>query len=107
MTIYKWKIDDKGTKFKQVLNGPSENINGTFVGIIGGYNIHHQLFLDVNIKDWLLCQDTELNHLSVHMERPVWMYSLLKIRKYSIDRTLHKNYKMSQVELIFNLPLPF
>ena len=40
MTIFRWKVDEMGTKVKQVPNEASENIKGTFVGNIGGYNIH-------------------------------------------------------------------
>ena len=31
MTIYEWKIDDKGTKVKQVPNEASANINGPYM----------------------------------------------------------------------------
>ena len=44
MTIHKWKIDDMGTKVKQVPNEELAYINGTFVGILRGFNAHHLSF---------------------------------------------------------------
>ena len=41
MTIFKWKINDKGTKAIQVPNEASAKIDGTFVGNIEDHDIHH------------------------------------------------------------------